>query len=207
MAITLALTKIVASAAEGKGMRLRSDIAEPGWTFWERRTLNIHRVVGLASTERLVRDARTLNAELRAALTRNFKRAWWRGIAYGVVADVGTLTLTPDDLKTLVDAYENEKGTMQWVVLLSGDTPQATCVHTWIEGFLSPPYRAILQALSDRHYRITSVMKEKTGLLKFLTAVGDARARTYTGREAFPEFRDPFLDKKPAASGSKTSAS
>jgi hypothetical protein len=29
-----------------------------------------------------------------------------------------------------------------------------------------------------------------------LTAVADARARAYTGRSAFAEFRDPFLDKK-----------
>ncbi len=36
------LSSIVASAAEQKDMRPRSDLGEPGWTFWERRTCNAH---------------------------------------------------------------------------------------------------------------------------------------------------------------------
>jgi hypothetical protein len=63
-------------------------------------------------------------------VARNFKRAWWRGIAYGVVVDVGTLTMALDDLKILVDEYENNKGTMQWVILLAGNAPRVTGVHT-----------------------------------------------------------------------------
>ena len=85
---------------------------------------------------------------------------------------------------------------MQWVVLLSGtDSRTATGVHTWIEGFLSPVYRSILQSLSQSGYTITSVMKEKDGLMRFLTAVADARARGLYGHAQFPEFRDPFLNK------------
>jgi hypothetical protein len=196
MPIPVALLDIVASAVTPKAMQLRSDLSEPGWTFWERRTLNIHRVVGLSHGDRPFTDARTLDTELRAALARNFKRAWWRGIAYGVVVDVGTLTMALDDLKILVDEYENNKGTMQWVILLAGDAPRVTGVHTWVEGFLSPVYRAVLQALSDNGYQIESVMKEKNGLMRLLTAVADARARAYTGHAAFPEFRDPFRKPK-----------
>ena len=133
-----------------------------------------------------------LDTELRAAFARNFKRAWWRGIAYGAVVNIGTLTLTLDDLKILVDEYENTTGTMQWVILLAGDMPKVTGVHTWVEGFLSPVYRAVLQALSENGYEIQSVIKERNGLMKFLTAVADARARAYTGHAAFSEFRDPF---------------
>jgi hypothetical protein len=110
--------------------------------------------------------------------------------------NVGALTLTPDDLKILVDEYENNKGTMQWVILLTGDAPKATGVHTWVEGFLSPVYRAVLQALSDSGYQIESVMKEKNGLMRFLTAVADARTRAYSGHAAFQEFRDPFRNHK-----------
>jgi len=193
--MTTALRSSVESAAARKDMVVRSDIAEPGWTFWERRTLNLHRVVGLTRVGHSVADARTLDAELRGAFARNFKRAWWRGIAYGVVAEVGTLSLAPDDLKVLVDAYENDKGTMQWVILLSDTAAQATGVHTWIEGFLSPVYRDLLGTLSKQGCQITSAMKEKTGLLRFLTAVGGARSRALTGRDAFPEFVDPFTKK------------
>jgi len=190
------LPSIVASAAMQKSMRLRSDLAEPAWSFWELRNLNMHRVVGLLRAERRVTDARTLDAELRGALARNFKRAWWRGIAYGVVAVNDTPAFTPDDLKILVDERENSRGTMQWVVLVAGAGRKATGVHTWVEGFLSPVYRTVLQALSREGFEISSVMKEKDGLMRVLTAVGDARARAYTGRAAFPEFQDPFLGKK-----------
>jgi len=196
MPISAPLSNIVTSAVTPKSMQLRSNLPEPGWTFWERRTLNIHRVVGLSRAERRFTDAHTLDAELRATFARNFQRAWWRGIAYGAVVNVGTLKLTPDDLKILVDEYENNKGTMQWVILLTGDARKATGVHTWIEGFLSPVYRAVLQALSDSGYQIESVMKEKNGLMRFLTAVADARTRAYTGHAAFPEFRDPFRNHK-----------
>ena len=196
MSLPAPLSNIVNSAVTPKAMQLRSDLSEPNWTFWERRTLNIHRVVGLSRTDRRVTDARTLDAEVRAAFARNFRRAWWRGIAYGAVVNVGTLSLAPDDLKILVDEYENNKGTMQWVILLSGDASKATGVHTWVEGFLSPVYREVLQALSDSGYKIESVMKEKNGLMTFLTAVADARTRAYTGRPAFQEFRDPFRNHK-----------
>src|SRR5262249_29260196 len=150
-------------------MHYRADVAEPGWNFWELRTVNMHRVVALLRASQPFADAHTLDGELRGVLARDFKRAWWRGIAYGVVAaSAGPLTFTPDDLKILVDSYENSTGTMQWVVLVSGDGHAATGVHTWVEGFLSPVYRSILQRLQQRGYQITSIRKEKDGFLKFV---------------------------------------
>jgi hypothetical protein len=183
---------IVAAAAGRKQMHARLDLGEPGWTFWECRTLNLHRVVGLLRTAQNYDDVHALDAVLRGALMRNFTRAWWRGIAYGVVASVGTVRLAAEDLTVLVDAYENRKGTMQWVVLLSDDVHMATGVHTWIEGFLSPVYRSIVGDLSAHGWQVSSIMKQKDGVLKFLTAVADGQARVLTGRQAFPEFRDPF---------------
>jgi hypothetical protein len=174
-------------------MQQRSDVGEAGWTFWERRNLNLHRVVGLMRAHRTFTAARDLDAELRGVLARRFKRAWWRGIAYGVVAHVEAFPSAPDDLQMLVDTYENSKGTMQWVVLLAGDVREATGVHTWIEGFLSPVYRGVLQHLAERGYRIASVRKEKDGVMRFLTAVADGRAMAVTGRKAFADFRDPFV--------------
>jgi len=187
---------LVASAAEPREMQRRTDLCEPGWTFWERRTLNIHRVVGLFRAKEPLGDACTLDSQLRGVLARDFKRAWWRGIAYGVVVSVGDFTLTPDDLPILVDAYENNKGTMQWVVFIAGDARQVTGVHTWIEGYLSPVYRAILETLTRQGYQVASVRKEKDGLLRFLTGVANAQTMLRTGRVALPEFRDPF-EKRP----------
>lgn len=193
MASLSELGPLVASAAEAKDMQRRADLAERGWTFWEKRNLNIHRVVGLLRETQPIANAHALDAELRGALARNFKRAWWRGIAYGaVVASGGPVTFTPDDLKVLVDGRENSKGTMQWVVLVPPEGRTATGVHTWVEGFLSPVYRGVLQHLADRGYQVTSVRKEKDGLMRVLTAVADGRTRALIGKPAFTDFQDPF---------------
>jgi len=193
MAIVADLLSTVGSAAKKPGMRPRNDLTERGWTFWELRTLNMHRVVGLAGEYRQFADARDLEAEIRGVLTRNFKRAWWRGIAYGVVAEVSAISLSPGDLKLLVDIRENNKGTLQWVILAASHVQTALGVHTWIEGYLSPVYRDILQALAARGYQVASAKREKDGLLKFLTAVADVDVTIKslgTKRTLFPEFRE-----------------
>jgi len=190
--VTPDLPSIVNSAATQRQLKSRTDLHERGWAFWELRNLNMHRVVGLFRPDSPIVDAGTLDTTLRGVLGRTFKRGWWRGIAYGVVVDAGSLSPAPDDLKVLVDGRENTKGTMQWVVLVDGQARKVTGVHTWIEGYLGPVYRAVLQALADQGYQISSVMKDKDGLMRFLTAVADARSAAITGRPTFPEFQDPF---------------
>lgn len=198
--VTPDLSAIVNAAARQRQLKARMDLHERGWTFWELRNINMHRVVGLLRADAPIADVGTLDTTLRGVLGRTFKRAWWRGIAYGVVADVGSFSATPDDLKVLVDGRENTKGTMQWVVLVDGQAHTATGVHTWLEGYLGPVYRAVLQALADQGYQVNSIMKEKDGLMRVLTAVADARSEALTGRPTFPEFQDPF-----AHPGSNTS--
>ncbi|HKX18934.1 MAG TPA: hypothetical protein VJT33_13060 [bacterium] len=188
------LPAIVTSAAAQRNLRPRADLREPGWTFWELRNLNMQRVVGLVNEPRPFADAHDLDAEIRGVVFRYFKPAWWRGMAYGIVADVPSITLSLDDLKVTVDIYNNAKGTSQWLVLVSDDSGTAVGVHTWLESYLSPVYRNILQALSDAGYRIASVRREKDGLMKFLTGVADAEAAISsfgTRRARFPEFRNP----------------
>jgi hypothetical protein len=46
------LATIVADAASRRGLRRRDDLREAGWTFWELRNLNMHRVVGLVKEDR-----------------------------------------------------------------------------------------------------------------------------------------------------------
>ncbi len=187
------LPSIIASAAMQRDLRPRNDLREPGWTFWELRTLNLHRVVGLLNEYRQFADAHDLEAEIRGVVSRNFKRSWWRGMAYGVVAEVAAISLSPDDLKILVDVRENSKGTLQWVILVASDARVALGVHTWIEAYLSPVYRGTLQALAETGYQVASAKREKDGLMKFLTGVADLNAALRslgTRKEAFPEFRD-----------------
>ena len=117
-------------------------------------------------------------------------------MAYGVVASVGAVSLSPADLRLLVDVRENESGTLQWVILTSSDTRVALGVHTWIEGRLSPVYRNVLQALQEAKYAVRSAKREKDGLMKFLTGVADVNVAIRslgTRRTVFPEFREPSL--------------
>jgi hypothetical protein len=187
------LTAIVAPAVGPRGLKIRSDLAVPGWMFWELRTLNRHRVVGLLKAHRAFATAQNLNDEIRGVLSREFKRAWWRGIAYGVIVEVDAIALNADDLKMLVDLRENEKGVLQWLILVSADRHVAIGVHTWMEAFLSPTYRAILLSLEGMGCQVNSVRREKDGLMKFLTGVANLDMAIHTlgqKRVAFPEFQN-----------------
>jgi hypothetical protein len=186
------LPTIIGLAVAPRGLELRTDLAVPGWMFWELRTLNRHRVVALFKAHRSFGSVQELDDEIRGALSREFKRSWWRGIAYGVVVDVSTITLKPDDLKALVDVRENSKGDVQWVILTAPDRQVAVGVHTWVEAFLSPAYEAILLSLQNARFRVTSVKREKDGLMKFLTGVADldVAIHTFGQRVAFPEFQN-----------------
>src|SRR5262252_5298457 len=104
------LVSIITPAVAPRGLALRADLAVPDWTFWELRTLNRHRVVGLFKARRPFASIQELDQEIRGVLSREFKRSWWRGIAYGVVVDVSTISLKPEDLKALVDVRENSQG-------------------------------------------------------------------------------------------------
>ena len=193
------LPSIIGSAAVRRNLHARNDLSEPGWTFWELRTLNLHRVVGLLNDYQQFADAHDFEAAIRGVVPRKFKPSWWRGMAYGVVAEMAAISLSPDDLKMLVDVRENAKGTLQWVILLASDARLALGVHTWIEGYLSPVYRDVLQGLTEADYQVVSVKKEKDGLMKFLTAGADLNVALHTfgtRRVAFPEFKDPFIKKE-----------
>ncbi len=187
------LSAILASAVVPRKLRPRNDLREPGWRFWELRTLNMHRVVGLLHEYRQFADAHDFEATIRGVVARHFKSSWWRGMAFGVVAEVTVSSLDADNLKRLVDGRENPKGTLQWVVLVAGEPHVALGVHTWMEAYLSPVYRDTLHALGTTGYRVSSARKEKDGIMKFLTGVADLEAALGslgTRRRAFPEFHD-----------------
>jgi hypothetical protein len=187
------LSALVGSLAPKLGLRPRTDVSEPGWTFWELKNLNRHRVIGFLDQQRPLKDGGALGDEIRGAVGRHFKAAWWRGMAFGVVADVGSLSLGPDDLKHLVDARENSKGDLQWVVLAAGDASTAIGVHTWVEAYLSPVYRGLVGSLKAKGFNVATAVREKDGLMRVITGVADfdMAVRTLGARRKFlPEFRD-----------------
>jgi hypothetical protein len=186
------LSSIITSAVTPRALRPRNDLRDPGWAFWELRTLNMHRVVGLLRHYRQFADAHDFESTIRGAAARNFKCSWWRGMGLGVVAQVATIPLSVDDLKILVDVRENSKGTLQWVILVTSDTHIAVGVHTWMETYLSPVYRGTLQGLAEAGCCVSSVTRDKDGLMKLLTGVADLETALLslgTRKQAFPEFR------------------
>ena len=75
----------------------------------------------------------------------------------------------------------------------SGSTSAAIGVHTWIEGYLSPVYRSVLQKLEDGKFDVTTLTKEKDGLMTVLTGAADLHSAISTfnvKQKAFSEFRE-----------------
>lgn len=164
----------------------RADIREPDWSFWEKRNLNLHRVVALCRYA--PPTARELAARCRDTLGLHFRCAWWRGLGFGVVVELRDAAGFPDEYLPLVDGRANAQGTWQWVILVSRARRLAWGLHTWIEGYLSPVYRGLLNRLEEQGFAIESARKEKDGLMKLLTA-------TRPGR--FPEFEDQRGEARP----------
>lgn len=190
------LSSLLTPALTQLSLEPRTDLVLPDWSFWELRTLNRHRVVGLHTETRPLAGAQALEAEIRSMVSRYFKTAWWRGMGFGIVVDVPAITLTPDDLKLLVDARENSQGTWQWVILVAGGAQAALGVHTWMEVYLSPVYRSLLEALAGHGYHVANARREKDGLLRFLTGeanLGTGRIQVGIRGVQFPEFREPDL--------------
>lgn len=175
---------VVGAAAESRGLRRRDDIVRSSGTFWELRNLNMHRVTGLLQRSDVPGSVEALGSEIRGAFAANFKRAWWRGLAYGAVVESPSRPVTLDELKTLVDIRENRTGVLQWVVLVDSTTETATGVHTWEQVFLSPIYRATIDALRSGGFEVATAVRGKDGLMRLLTGVSDLQGVT------FPEFGD-----------------
>lgn len=186
---------LVATSAAERALHPRRDLTEPEWHFWERRTVNMHRVVALWRTARPFPGAREFEGVARGIVGRHFKCAWWRGLAYGVVGQVRDAAFSRADLEALVDVRDNGRGTLQWVVLLDQGSASVLGVHTWIEGYLSPVYRGVLRRLSDAGAEVTSVARGKDGLMAFLTGVDDLHTLVHTlgtKRTRFEDFRNEF---------------
>jgi hypothetical protein len=179
------LSGAISSLTQGR-LGLRDDVAEPDWTYWERRNLNMHRIVGLWTPGGSI-GVEELRVQTRAALGRHFRRAWWRGLAFGVVVEVPELALSASDIVELVDLRENTKGTWQWIVLVSRSKKEGLGVHTWMETYLSPVYRNLLGGLQASGYEVASVRREKDGLMKILTAAS---------RRPLPNFRNEIPDRR-----------
>ena len=178
------LLEVLGASAEARGLRQRTDISDAGWTFWELRTLNMHRVIGLAEPLGVPATVADLEGTLRDDIRHTFHRSWWRGLATGIAVSLDPGSWTPAEIAPLVDIRERGTALIQWIVVVAPDLSRAIGAHTWEQVFLSPVYRAVVRELARGGCDVSTAVKEKNGLLRLLTAVGDLEGMP------FPEFHD-----------------
>jgi len=160
-------------------LRARDDLRETDWLFWEKRNLNLHRVVALCTYA--PSSASELETRVRDTLGRHFRCAWWRGLGFGAVLEVRDIAGFPEEFAPLVDGRANPKGTWQWLVLVSRQGRAACGLHTWVAGFLSPVYQELLIRLALHGYEVSRARKEKDGVMRLLTAASSRRIPEFEG--------------------------
>ena len=162
-------------------LRLRSDSSEE-WLLWEYKTLNMHRgVLHWAPAQPNIEWSELADC-IRKKVNASFKQSWWRGFALGAVVEVIENPMDVGFVESCVDTRANSKGTWQWLILVCPAEKTAIGMHTWVEGYLSSSYRAILADYESKGYFTGSFKKEKDKLMKFLATVAQLKG------VKFPEF-------------------
>jgi len=164
-------------------LRLDEERSTPEWRRWEHRTLNRHRGVLHWRPARDVSSLQEIASAVREQARSWFRVAWWRGFAFGVIVELPRL---PGDAASALDSIDtraNAQGTWQWTVLAGSESGAAIGVHTWMEGWLSPPFRGILEYYESLGMSVGRFTKEKDALLRFLTGTASLKGIR------FPEFR------------------
>ena len=156
-------------------LHLREADGGSQWRLWEYKSINMHRGVLHWRPAQPVASCANLTSAVRQQVTVSYKRSWWRGFAFGALVEVPELPQDVALIESCIDTRANSKGTWQWMVLVCPPATTAIGVHTWIEGYLAPTYRALLAHYQSLDYCIGDFKKEKDRLLQFLTAVGRLR--------------------------------
>lgn len=142
---------------------------EDAWTFWEHKTLNIHRaIIHSSNTDQTYPE---ISMSVRNKIDEKFKVSWWRGFGYGAIIDVPTLPNDNETIEDSIDTRDNKNGTWQWIILVCQEPKSIIAVHTWMAGFLTPIYEALISSYRAEGYEVGSFKKEKDKLMKFITKV------------------------------------
>ena len=115
----LELSSAIESAVTRQGLKPRSDLSEPGWTFWELRTLNMHRAVGLLKDYRKFTDAHDLAKRDPRRNVTQFQTVMVARICLRRRRRVSAIPWNPTDLEPLVNIHESSNGVLQWIVLVA----------------------------------------------------------------------------------------
>lgn len=154
------------------------------WTLWEHKTLNIHRAI-LHWEPAAELSYPAMSEAVRNKIDETYKISFWRGFAYGVIIDISYMPDKIDMIAESIDTRDNNKGTWQWVILICSETKSIIAIHTWVAGFLTPIYEAVLSSYASLGYKVGDFKKEKDKLMKFLTeiaALKGVRFREYESK-------------------------
>nr|NJM04325.1 hypothetical protein [Desulfobacula sp.] len=141
---------------------------EDDWTLWEHKTFNIHRAI-LYWPNKSDQTYPEMSDAIRNKIYEKFKVSWWRGFGYGAIIKVPTIPNGIDKIDDSIDIRDNQNGTWQWTILVCQESNSIIAVHTWMAGFLTPIYEALLNSYRTEGYEVGNFKKEKDKLMKFLT--------------------------------------
>jgi len=128
--------------------------ASKEWKYWEHKTFNIHRAIVHWVPSEPISNLAEIKEKVRSKITKHFKRSWWRGFGFGVVAEFNTPPGNLNDTRELVDKFDNSKGTWQWHLFLDHQSQLVICAHTWVAGYLSPIFESLVSHYEQRGYEI-----------------------------------------------------
>lgn len=154
------------------------------WRRWEFKNWNRHAAVLQVSGLGLATPA-AFHAEIRERVSTSFRSSWWRGMAFGVVAETASMLPDAQALAEGLDSRDNRAGVWQWAVVASPTSGKVVGVHTWMQVWLTPLYEAVMAHYQDQGCEAARAGRAKDGLMKALTAISGLQGRR------FPEYRPP----------------
>jgi hypothetical protein len=155
-----------------KTLHLRETDGYRDWRVWEYKSINMHRGVLHWWPRQPVACCAEITSAIRQRVGGHYRTSWWRGFAFGAIVEVSEFPHDVASIESCIDTRANSKGTWQWMVLVCPVATTAIGVHTWIEGYLAPTYRALLDHYQNLGYRTGGFMKDKDRLMQFLEATG-----------------------------------
>ena len=139
------------------------------YQLWEKKTLNLHRGVLAMYPDEPFSSGAEVEQRIRATVKEeyNLRWSWLRGFAYGAFVMAPNVPDDAEKLENCIDRYNNMSGVFQWLVFVSAKPRVAFGIHTWIEGYLSPIFRNLVQYIADDGLDCPTFVRDKGAFFTF----------------------------------------
>ena len=163
--------------------RLQAIRSLPEWSFWEHKTLNVHRGVVRWRPQAAPESAAQVERSVRAAVGMTYRISWWRGFGFGVLLELDHCPEALAEVANLIDVYSRRRGVWQWTILMITRQKAAFGVHAWTEGYLAPVYRNLIDCLRGQGWTCQSHKRDWGRWMRFLRAVSRPPVLEWRGEE------------------------